>query len=61
MKHKKKLISLVLAICCMLTLSSPVFAETKSKDTPYGTLTGVLEGTGGWLNNYGFKGTTKCS
>lgn len=58
---KKRILTMFLA--CILVASIPVaaFAETKTLDTPYGTLTATLSGTGGILNNNGFKGTTKLS
>lgn len=58
---KKRILTMFLAGILVASVPVATFAETKTLETPYGTLTATLSGTGGILNNNGFKGTTKLS
>lgn len=58
---KKKIMTMLLACLLMISIPASAFAQTKTLNTPYGTLTATLTGTGGILRNNGFKGETKLS
>lgn len=59
----KRILTMFLAVT--LVIGMPVFAfagsDRETLDTPYGTLTGILQGVGGTIRNHGFKGTTTLS
>lgn len=62
MKLFKRILSVcLLAVLLLFVMKEPSKAQTKTRETPYGTLTGTLNGYGGWVRKYGFKGTTTCS
>ena len=62
MKLFKRILSVcLLAVLLLFVMKEPSKAQTKTRETPYGTLTGTLNGYGSWVRKYGFKGTTTCS